>query len=261
MEKFKLLIAESNHEEQQKLREYCEAWDEWEVKTTACGLEAIELTKQLKPNVVISNFALKGADGITVAEQIKQTDSDTKVVILSSAFSDMSIKRMVDSGVDHYMLRPFSAEALRKQCLYMVSGSYETKAAEVLDAFPPIATHRVDQQISTILLEIGIPAHIKGYKFLREGIKLAMNETTIVNSITKQLYPAIAAKYATTPSKVERAIRHAIDVSFNRGQIEKINRAFNVDVFNRKDKPTNGEFVSAIADKLLIKLLVEAEGG
>lgn len=254
MSKFKLLIAESNHEEQLKLKQQCEAWGEFEVKTTACGQEAYEIAREIKPNVVICNFALKHTDGITLCERLKETEAETKVVILSSAFSDISIKRMVDSGVDHYMLRPFDAESLRKQCLFMAQGAKtETKAAEVLGRYV------VDEYISTILLEIGIPAHIKGYKFLKEGIKLAMGTTTIVNSITKELYPTIAKKYETTGSKVERAIRHAIDVSWSRGNIEKINKAFNVQVFNRKDKPTNGEFVSAIADKLLIKMLVESE--
>ena len=263
MSKFKLLIAESNFEEQQKLRQWCEAWDEFEVKTTACGQEAMEVALQLKPNVVICNFVLKHTDSITLCEKLKEVESETKVVILSSAFSDTSIKRMVDSGVDYYMLRPFEPESLYKQCLYMMGDESQTTAAIVLQSYPPIASKKLDGQIGTLLLEIGIPAHIKGYKYLRDAIKLAMETPTIVNSITKELYPAIAGSYiktGSTSSKVERAIRHAIEVCFARGKIEKINDAFGVEAFNKKDKPTNGEFISAIADKFLSRVMVEREG-
>jgi len=112
---------------------------------------------------------------------------------------------------------------------------------------------KIDERISHIFITVGIPAHIKGYKFLREAIKLAVDNPSIINSITKQLYPSIAKQFSTTPSKVERAIRHAIEVGWNRGRADRVNDIFGVKAFDRKDKPTNGEFIALIADKMLLE--------
>jgi len=112
---------------------------------------------------------------------------------------------------------------------------------------------KIDERISNIFITVGIPAHIKGYQFLREAIKLAVANPGIINSITKQLYPSIAKAFATTPSKVERAIRHAIEVGWNRGRAESVNDIFGVKAFDRKDKPTNGEFIALVADKMLLE--------
>jgi len=112
---------------------------------------------------------------------------------------------------------------------------------------------KIDERISHIFITVGIPAHIKGYQFLRSAIKLAVEKPGIINSITKQLYPAIAKQFATTPSKVERAIRHAIEVGWNRGRADRVNDIFGVKAFDRKDKPTNGEFIALIADKMLLE--------
>ena len=112
---------------------------------------------------------------------------------------------------------------------------------------------KIDERISHIFITVGIPAHIKGYQFLRSAIKLAVENPSIINSITKQLYPAIAKQFATTPSKVERAIRHAIEVGWNRGRADRVNDIFGVKAFDRKDKPTNGEFIALIADKMLLE--------
>jgi len=111
----------------------------------------------------------------------------------------------------------------------------------------------IDEKISNIFITVGIPAHIKGYQFLREAIKMAIREPDIINSITKQLYPNIASKFQTSASKVERAIRHAIEVAWNRGRIENINSIFGVKVYGTNDKPTNGEFIALVADKMLIE--------
>ena len=111
----------------------------------------------------------------------------------------------------------------------------------------------LDERVTCVFLIVGIPAHIKGYQFLREGIKMAIENPSIINSITKQLYPSIAEKYDTTPSKVERAIRHAIEVSWNRGKIENINSLFGLKIYASREKPTNGEFIALVADKMLIE--------
>ena len=112
---------------------------------------------------------------------------------------------------------------------------------------------RVEEKITNIFITVGIPAHIKGYQFLREAIKMAVEQPDIVNSITKKLYPSIAEKFDTSPSKVERAIRHAIEVAWNRGKIENINSVFGLQVYNSNEKPTNGEFIALVADKMIIE--------
>ncbi len=117
----------------------------------------------------------------------------------------------------------------------------------------PISDKTLDERISNIFVSVGIPAHIKGYQFLREGIKLAVDNPAIINSITKSLYPTIAQRYETSASKVERAIRHAIEVAWNRGRIENINSLFGVKVYSSSEKPTNGEFIALLADKMLLE--------
>jgi hypothetical protein len=132
----------------------------------------------------------------------------------------------------------------------------QTDAAKTVQGFlgeQNSGGRKIDERISHIFITVGIPAHIKGYQFLREAIKLAVDNPSIINSITKQLYPSIAKKFTTTPSKVERAIRHAIEVGWNRGRADRVNDIFGVKAFDRKDKPTNGEFIALIADKMLLE--------
>lgn len=133
----------------------------------------------------------------------------------------------------------------------------QTDAAKVVQNFlgeqNVVNCKKIDERISHIFITVGIPAHIKGYQFLREAVKLAIENPSIINSITKQLYPSIAKSFSTTASKVERAIRHAIEVGWNRGRADRVNDIFGVKAFDRKDKPTNGEFIALIADKMLLE--------
>jgi len=133
----------------------------------------------------------------------------------------------------------------------------QTEAARTVQTFlgeqESTGGKKIDERISHIFITVGIPAHIKGYQFLREAVKLAVDNPSIINSITKQLYPSIAKRFDTSPSKVERAIRHAIEVGWNRGRADRVNDIFGVKAFDRKDKPTNGEFIALIADKMLLE--------
>ena len=252
MSKVKLLIAESNNEEKAKLKEVlCK---DFEIIESDCGTEAIEIAKREDICVVICNIALKHTDGITLCEKIKEVKQDTRFIMLASAFSDTQVKRMVDSGVDYYLLKPYDPSTLVRHILFLESPDLNiTEAARVLSNYPPFASKKVEESLSNIFLTMKIPAHIKGYQYLKEGIRLAMRKPDIVGSITKELYPSIADKFSTSPSKVERAIRHAIEVGWSRGKVEDINNLFKVKAFDQKDKPTNGEFISFIAEKLLIE--------
>lgn len=129
-----------------------------------------------------------------------------------------------------------------------------SKAAQILQDFSDNkANKKLEERISNIFITVGIPAHIKGYQFLREAVKLTIEKPEIINSITKQLYPLVAKRFATSPSKVERAIRHAIEVGWNRGRVDHINNVFGVRAFDVKDKPTNGEFIAIVADKMILE--------
>ena len=255
MSKVKLLIAENNIEEKTKLRELLERESEFEITGAADdGLLAIELAKKTNPDVVLCNFALKNADGITVCEKLREEQVDAKIIMLSSAFSDMAVKRMVDVGVDYHMIKPVHPDTLIKQINFLVNeDTSKTRAGQVMEAFPHIARQKVEQRLSNIFLTIGIPAHIKGYTYLCDAIRLTMAENTIINAITKRLYPDIAKKHSTSASKVERAIRHAIEVGWNRARFDKINEIFGVNTMGANDRPTNGEFIALVARKLLIE--------
>ena len=151
-------------------------------------------------------------------------------------------------GAVYYMAKPFNIDNLHKRLLD-VAGLINGENS----SFQKTASKELDEKITNIFITVGIPAHIKGYQFLREAIKMAIQEPEIINSITKRLYPNIAEKFDTSSSKVERAIRHAIEVAWNRGKIENINSLFGVKVYSDNEKPTNGEFIALVADKMLLE--------
>ena len=156
------------------------------------------------------------------------------------------IRKAIGLGAKYYMVKPFDMDMVMKRIRELAGGQAFVK----ISAPVPDKGKNIEEKITNIFLLIGIPAHIKGYHFLREAIKMVVENGDIINSITKELYPGIAKKFKTTPSKVERAIRHAIDVAWNRGKVENINQLFGYKVYDSNDKPTNGEFIALIADKL-----------
>ncbi|MCL2846711.1 MAG: response regulator [Firmicutes bacterium] len=257
--KVKLLIAESNFEEQERLRELFMTEDNFELTATAeCGTEAIKLVEEHQPDVIICNFALKNTDGVTLCERVKQSGHETRVIVMSSAFSDYTVKRMVEAGVDHHLIRPFEPECLIKNIceLANVAGTKPmTRAATVMEDFPQISRRKLEVRLSNVLTTIGITAHIQGFKFIKEAVIACIEDQALSNQITKRLYPMVAKKFQTTPSKVERAIRHAIDAGWNRERFHNLNEIFGVRVVqdHRNDKPTNGEFVSFLAERLIIE--------
>jgi len=274
MNKVKLLIAESNFEEKTKLAQLFEAEEDFHVVGTADdGEAAIKLARSHKPNVIICNFALKNTDGITLCQKVKEESRDAKVIMLASAFSDTVVRMMVNSGVDCYFLRPFEAEALKRQTLSMVRDldserpdeasvrgndsknvPQPTRAGQVLSsAVGVLSQKKLDDRLSNIFFEIGISAHIKGFTYLREAVKICVVDQPIINHITKKLYPEVAKRHKTSHSKVERAIRHAIQVAWDRQRLHKINEIFGIHAVQKNDKPTNGEFISLLAERLIIE--------
>ncbi len=171
--------------------------------------------------------------------------------MVSKLQNEMFVVKALELGAKYYLIKPAEIEIIEQRILNVTEGQALNKKAAL--SRRTVSEKSLDERISNIFVSVGIPAHIKGYQFLREGIKLAVENPPIINAITKSLYPSIADKFNTSSSKVERAIRHAIEVAWNRGKIENINGVFGVKVYTSAEKPTNGEFIALLADKMLLE--------
>lgn len=213
------------------------------------GDEGIKYILENKPDVVVVSMFLKGADGYAVMQSIRKISPNTKI-IATGISNDALIERAMREGAVYYLIKPFSVvaavERIREILLENAAENNRISAIKKKSV-------SIEEKISEIFVSIGIPPHIKGYGYLREGIKMTVNDPCIINRVTKELYPNIAQKYDTTPSKVERAIRHAIEVAWNRGRIEAINAIFGARIYLGAEKPTNSEFIALMADKLILE--------
>lgn len=241
---------------------YEDGWDIERIKKTfkdscfeivgACadGKEGIDLIDKLQPNFVVTGLVLSSIDGFEVLKHLSAIRRSVKAVVVSALKNERIIKNAMDLGALYYMTMPISSsvllERLKGLCEKDKKDSFELKAV-----VPPALS--LDERISKIFISVGIPPHIKGYAYLREGVKMAVDNPKIINSITKKLYPMIGDKYETSASKVERAIRHAIEVAWNRNRIDSINSVFGVRAYVGSEKPTNGEFIALVADKMLLE--------
>ena len=245
MKKTTLIIADENENALNELKQHFTT-DTYEVvATTTSGTALIDLIKNLNPDVVLMDIVLQNCDGFKVLESMDK-QSKTKVVVQSSLSIDGFINKAIGLGAKYYCIKPFDVTTLKERISDVVS-------EEISSVVSSKSSNQIEEKITNIFITVGIPAHIKGYQFLREAIKLAIANPEIINSITKKLYPTIAEKYDTSASKVERAIRHAIEVAWNRGKIENINNLFGIKVYSSNEKPTNGEFIALVADKMLIE--------
>ena len=244
-----LLIANDNSDESDLISEkLTNDKFSYSIHKTSSGREAIELIKTNNYDIAIVDLVLSEIDGFEVIETLKNKNSKTKVIVLSALSSETFISKAIGYGIDYYMLKPVSLDVLKKRVEDLLSDSNSKGSALISKT----DGKEIEEKITNIFITVGIPAHIKGYQFLREAIMLAMENPDIINSITKRLYPSIAEKFDTSASKVERAIRHAIEVAWNRGKIENINSIFGLTVYTNNEKPTNGEFIALVADKMLL---------
>lgn len=212
------------------------------------GAKGLAFIESQKPQIVITELVLAGIDGLCVINKIKELKLPTKILVLSALCREEIITKAINAGANYFMAKPFNPALLRERML-----DFEEKPIE--EGIVVSGAHKtsLDEKISKIFINVGIPPHIKGYSFLREGVKMAVEDPEIINNITKKLYPMIGEKYATSASKVERAIRHAIEVAWNRGRIESINAILGVRAYVGAEKPTNGEFIALVADKMLLE--------
>ena len=247
MNKTKLIVADEDAKLLTDLEQFFTNENFEVVGKTSSGTELINLVKNIKPDVVIMDIVLLNCDGFNVLETC--TESETKFVIHSSLSSNGFINKAMDMGAKYYCIKPFNLQTLQERVVDILKPTSSTSSV----IYSGKTNNLIEEKITNIFITVGIPAHIKGYQFLREAIKLAIVNPEIINSITKKLYPTIAEKYDTSASKVERAIRHAIEVAWNRGKIENINNLFGIKVYSSNEKPTNGEFIALVADKMLIE--------
>ena len=216
------------------------------------GDEGIKQILALKPDLVIAGMFLKGADGCGVIRAVKKTWAEAKIIATGIA-NDSLIERAMTEGAAYYLVKPFSIPNAIERIKELIK---DKPAAEKNLAVSKRKPATIEEKISEIFISIGIPPHIKGYGYLREGIKMTIEKPYIINSVTKELYPSIAKKFATSSSKVERAIRHAIEVAWNRGRIDAINAIFGARIYLGAEKPTNSEFIALVADKLILENMV-----
>ncbi len=246
MEKIKVLMIDDNIELIGAVKEYLKDNSEIEVVYEAYnGEEGISLVEKEKDNYdcIILDLIMPIKDGLYVLEEMKNKGI-TKDVIVATSYNAMeTIRQVSEYGVNYYVLKPFDLEDLEKKILNLSNKKYENKTLD-------LAKNKLQISISKILHELGIPSHIKGYQYIREGIGILYERPETIGGITKELYPELANKFDTTVSRVERAIRHAIEVSWNRGNWDLMEDIFGHSVDIDKAKPTNSEFIVTIADKL-----------
>lgn len=264
MQNIQVLMADDNREFTALLSEYIEEQDDMEVIGTAYnGEEVLQLIEEgCVPDVLILDIIMPHLDGLGVLEKLRQMElrPQPKVIMLTAFGQENITQKAVQLGASYYILKPFDMEVLASRIRQLVSNSITTSNATSggnqngkVNLVSLGKGKSLDANITSIIHEIGVPAHIKGYQYLREAITMVYNNIEILGSITKTLYPAIAEKYKTTPSRVERAIRHAIEVAWTRGNIDSISMLFGYTINISKSKPTNSEFIAMVADKLRIE--------
>ncbi|SDH35757.1 sporulation transcription factor Spo0A [Alteribacillus bidgolensis] len=258
MNKIKVCVADDNRELVGLLNEYIGAQEDMEVTGRAYnGQECLKMVEETQPDVLVLDIIMPHLDGLAVLNKINsgQHNPRPKIIMLTAFGQEDVTKKAVNLGVSYYVLKPFDMETLISNIREVCSGetsvvqqaySYNNESKEE----PEI---NLNQSITNIIHEIGVPAHIKGYMYLREAISMVYNDIDLLGSITKVLYPDIAKKYNTTSSRVERAIRHAIEVAWSRGNFESISRMFGYTINVSKAKPTNSEFIAMVADKLRLE--------
>ena len=264
-EKVTVLIADDNQEFAKTLATYLEKQDDMEVIGMAKdGLEAVDIISNTTPDVVILDVIMPHLDGIGVLEKINLMNIDKKpiCIMLSAVGQDKITQKAISLGAEYYIVKPVDIELLIKRIRELKNfkplQNTNFISREIKQQYISVQNEKDEENlealVTNIIHEVGVPAHIKGYQYLREAIMMVVKDIEVINQITKSLYPQIAQKYSTTPSRVERAIRHAIEVAWGRGQTEVVENIFGYTISAAKGKPTNSEFIAMIADKLRLEL-------
>ncbi|MFC4078207.1 sporulation transcription factor Spo0A [Salinithrix halophila] len=250
----RVVLADDNREFAELLKDHLNSQQDIEVIGVAYnGNEVMDLLDREMPDVLVLDIIMPHLDGLGVLEKLNDRSEAMPKIIMLTAFGQENItQRAVELGAAYYILKPFDMEVLTHRIRQMQGRPVTSTRGTGITASAP-RTENLDANITNVIHEIGVPAHIKGYLYLREAITMVYNEVELLGAITKTLYPRIAEKYNTTPSRVERAIRHAIEVAWSRGNMDSIRKLFGYTINVSKAKPTNSEFIAMVADKLRIE--------
>ena len=242
----RLLIADTDETYRQTLRGVFENKRDFIVSgDTGDGEELVRMARQYEPDAIVMDVVLCGLDGLAVLEELSRLERRPRIVMLSNftrgGVADMAAER----GADYFMTKPCNENMLYQRVQQLIG----------MDVVTQEVPRRVslESRVTAIIHDVGVPAHIKGYQYLREAILIAVDDMDVINAVTKVLYPAVAKKFGTTSSRVERAIRHAIEVAWDRGDLETLQKYFGYTVNGAKGKPTNSEFIALIADRLVLE--------
>ena len=267
-EKITVLIADDNQEFSMTLATYLKNQDDMVVVGRAKdGNEALDMIPNLMPDVVLLDVIMPHLDGIGVLEKLNMIKMNKRpiCIMLSAVGQDKITRKAVELGAEYYVVKPFDIELLISRIRELKNFKPNQNVnnfigREIKSQYVDIPANGEKNQenlealVTNIIHEVGVPAHIKGYQYLREAIIMVVNDIDVINQITKSLYPKIAYKFNTTPSRVERAIRHAIEVAWGRGDQQTVEKIFGYTISAAKGKPTNSEFIAMIADKLRLEL-------
>ncbi len=254
-EEIKIVLVDDNKEFCELVKEFLDQQDSMRVIGVAYnGIEGLELIKEHRPDVVILDIIMPHLDGIGVLEELNRLNmvQNQKIIMLTAFGHEEVNQRVVELGDNYYIMKPFDLEKLVDRIDQLMNPTKITTNFSGAALAP--RKKDISVRITEIMHQIGVPAHIKGYLYLREAIEMVVKEVELLGAITKELYPLVAKKFNTTPSRVERAIRHAIEVSWERGNIKAINTIFGHSVTTESGKPTNSQFIAKIADKLRMEL-------
>ncbi|HBS93399.1 MAG TPA: sporulation transcription factor Spo0A [Firmicutes bacterium] len=254
------MVADDNREFCNLLSDYMSTQEDINLVATANnGIDAIDKVIEHQPDVLILDIIMPHLDGLGVLEKLNSTpdlNPRPRVIVLTAFGQECITQQALRLGADYFVLKPFNIDVLIRRIRTLQLDSKPELAAECGARYITRDAPKVDLEveITNLLHELGVPAHIRGYQYLRYAIALVIKDITILNSITKALYPEIAIKFETTPNRVERAIRHAIETSWERSELDVINRLFRYTIRNDRGKPTNSEFIALLADNLRLKL-------
>ena len=228
-------------------------FEEYNISPLFCTKDGEELLLKIireEPDAVIMDLFMTRLDALGVMREVKKKDINEPLMIVTASFSSEALEReIMNGGASYYALKPYNLDAICEDIVTLLDKSKDNyNSRRFFDAFG------IEVKVTEILHEIGVPAHIKGYNYLRDSIIMSIENPDIINAVTKQLYPGVAKKYETTSSRVERAIRHAIEVAWDRGDVDVLNSYFGYTIHNDRGKPTNSEFIAMIADKLRLQI-------
>ncbi|HZK85434.1 MAG TPA: sporulation transcription factor Spo0A [Desulfosporosinus sp.] len=268
----RVLLADDNREFVEVVKEFIERQEDMTLVGVAYhGNEALELISREEPHVVLLDIIMPHLDGLGVLEKLQNTAQKPKIIILTAFGQEAMTQRAVNLGADYYILKPFDLDTLGKRIRQLVddftdssngvqgantgTNARNMSNTQLSNGILPPTTKNHEVEVTRMIHQMGVPAHVKGYQYLRDAIVNVLLDVTLLGAVTKELYPMIAVKYNTTPSRVERAIRHAIELAWDRGNVDFMNRYFGYTINVDRGKPTNSEFVAMVADKLRMQMM------